>query len=38
MTQRADERSLVESVPTGLYIGGQWREAQGGKRFDVEDP
>jgi succinate-semialdehyde dehydrogenase/glutarate-semialdehyde dehydrogenase len=38
VTQRADERSLVESVPTGLYIGGQWREAQGGKRFDVEDP
>ena len=38
MTQRADERGLVESVPTGLYIGGQWREAEGGKRFDVEDP
>ena len=38
MTQRADERSLVESVSTGLYIGGQWREAEGGKRLEVEDP
>jgi succinate-semialdehyde dehydrogenase/glutarate-semialdehyde dehydrogenase len=38
VTQRADERSLVESVPTGLYIGGEWREAQGGARLDVEDP
>jgi succinate-semialdehyde dehydrogenase / glutarate-semialdehyde dehydrogenase len=38
VTQRADERSLVESVPTGLYIGGQWREAEGGKRLEVEDP
>jgi succinate-semialdehyde dehydrogenase/glutarate-semialdehyde dehydrogenase len=38
VTQRADERSLVESVPTGLYIGGQWREAEGGGRLEVEDP
>jgi succinate-semialdehyde dehydrogenase/glutarate-semialdehyde dehydrogenase len=36
--QRADERSLVEQVPTGLFIGGKWREAEGGKRLDVEDP
>jgi len=32
------ERALIESVPTGLYIGGEWREAEGGKRFGVEDP
>jgi succinate-semialdehyde dehydrogenase/glutarate-semialdehyde dehydrogenase len=38
VTQRADERSLVEQVPTGLLIGGEWREAEGGKRLDVEDP
>ncbi|HET8614378.1 MAG TPA: NAD-dependent succinate-semialdehyde dehydrogenase [Actinomycetales bacterium] len=38
MTQRADERSLVEQVPTGLRIGGEWREAQGGGRLEVEDP
>jgi succinate-semialdehyde dehydrogenase/glutarate-semialdehyde dehydrogenase len=36
--QRADERSLVESIPTGLFIDGKWREAEGGKRLDVEDP
>jgi succinate-semialdehyde dehydrogenase / glutarate-semialdehyde dehydrogenase len=36
--QRADERSLVDSVPTGLYVGGHWREAEGGARLDVEDP
>jgi succinate-semialdehyde dehydrogenase/glutarate-semialdehyde dehydrogenase len=38
VTQRADERSLVESIPTGLFIDGKWREAEGGKRLDVEDP
>jgi succinate-semialdehyde dehydrogenase/glutarate-semialdehyde dehydrogenase len=38
VTQRADERGLVEQVPTALFIGGQWREAEGGKRLDVEDP
>jgi succinate-semialdehyde dehydrogenase/glutarate-semialdehyde dehydrogenase len=38
VTQRADERSLVEQVPTGLLLGGEWREAEGGKRLDVEDP
>jgi succinate-semialdehyde dehydrogenase / glutarate-semialdehyde dehydrogenase len=38
VTQRADERSLVESIPTGLFIDGKWREAEDGKRLDVEDP
>jgi succinate-semialdehyde dehydrogenase/glutarate-semialdehyde dehydrogenase len=38
VTQSADERSLVEQVPTGLYVGGEWREAQDGKRLEVEDP
>jgi succinate-semialdehyde dehydrogenase/glutarate-semialdehyde dehydrogenase len=38
VTERADERSLVEQVPTGLFIGGEWREAEGGKRLEVEDP
>ncbi|KAB7746018.1 aldehyde dehydrogenase family protein [Nostocoides sp. F2B08] len=30
--------SLLESVPTDLYIGGQWRASSGGARFDVHDP
>jgi succinate-semialdehyde dehydrogenase/glutarate-semialdehyde dehydrogenase len=35
-----DEREsrVVEAVPTGLFIGGDWREAQGGKQLEVEDP
>ncbi|HYH72333.1 MAG TPA: aldehyde dehydrogenase family protein, partial [Nocardioides sp.] len=32
------QKSLVDSVPTQLLIGGQWREAAGGERFDVHDP
>ena len=32
------EKSLLDTVPNGLLIGGQWREASGGQRFDVHDP
>ena len=32
------ERKLVDSVPHGLLIGGAWRDAAGGRTFDVEDP
>jgi len=32
------ERAVVASVPTGLFVGGQWREASGGARFPVLDP
>jgi succinate-semialdehyde dehydrogenase/glutarate-semialdehyde dehydrogenase len=32
------ERSAVESVPTQLFIGGEWRDASGGATLDVEDP
>jgi len=28
----------IRSLSTGLYIGGQWREATNGGRFDVIDP
>ncbi|TFC03659.1 NAD-dependent succinate-semialdehyde dehydrogenase [Cryobacterium mannosilyticum] len=34
----ADERALLQSVPTGLFIGGVWREAGDGGTFDVSDP
>jgi succinate-semialdehyde dehydrogenase/glutarate-semialdehyde dehydrogenase len=34
----ADERALLESVPTGLLIGGAWREASDGSTLDVDDP
>ncbi|MBW4041004.1 MAG: NAD-dependent succinate-semialdehyde dehydrogenase [Acidobacteria bacterium] len=33
-----DEAKLLEGLPTGLLIGGRWREATGGARFDVLDP
>src|SRR5690625_1140730 len=29
---------LIGSLPTGLFIGGEWREAQGNRRFGVENP
>ena len=34
----ADERSVLERVPTDLLIGGQWRAASGGGTLAVEDP
>ncbi|KAA0094118.1 NAD-dependent succinate-semialdehyde dehydrogenase [Mycolicibacterium sp. P1-18] len=30
--------SAVASIPTGLLIGGQWRDAHGGRTFEVENP
>jgi succinate-semialdehyde dehydrogenase/glutarate-semialdehyde dehydrogenase len=32
------ERSALENVPTQLFIGGEWRDASGGRTLDVEDP
>ena len=32
------ESAVLGSVPTELYIGGEWRPAQGGGSFAVEDP
>jgi acyl-CoA reductase-like NAD-dependent aldehyde dehydrogenase len=32
------ELNLLDSVPTGLLINGQWRPPTTGKTFDVEDP
>lgn len=34
----SDEARLLSGVPTGLLIGGAWREASSGGRFDVQDP
>src|SRR5436190_20682363 len=34
----ADERRVLAAVPTQLFIGGQWRDASGGRTLDVEDP
>ena len=32
------ELELLDSVPTGLLINGEWRPAASGKTFEVEDP
>lgn len=32
------EATVVGAVPTGLFIGGRWREASGGGTFAVDDP
>ncbi|MGO2932281.1 NAD-dependent succinate-semialdehyde dehydrogenase [Microbacterium sp.] len=34
----SDEKTLLDSIPTGLYIGGEWAPATGGRTFDVHDP
>jgi succinate-semialdehyde dehydrogenase / glutarate-semialdehyde dehydrogenase len=38
MTVSERERSVVEAVRTGLFIGGQWRDAAEGRTLAVEDP
>ncbi len=32
------EQSVIESVPKGLLIGGEWRDADGGGKLAVHDP
>jgi succinate-semialdehyde dehydrogenase/glutarate-semialdehyde dehydrogenase len=32
------EKSIVDGVPRGLFIGGEWRDASGGETLEVEDP
>ncbi|WP_314651499.1 NAD-dependent succinate-semialdehyde dehydrogenase [uncultured Microbacterium sp.] len=38
-TQTASaEQTLLDSIPTGLFIGGEWTDASSGATFDVKDP
>src|SRR4051812_29163558 len=32
------ERETLDKVPTGLFIGGEWRDSSNGGTTDVEDP
>ena len=32
------EKTVVDGVPTQLFIGGEWRDGTGGRTLDVEDP
>jgi succinate-semialdehyde dehydrogenase / glutarate-semialdehyde dehydrogenase len=34
----ADEKRVLEAAPHQLFIGGEWRDATGGKTLDIEDP
>ena len=38
MAATADETKVVSGVKTQLFIGGRWRDAEGGATLDVEDP
>src|SRR3954469_25884074 len=33
-----NERETLDKVPTGLFIGGEWRDSSNGGTTDVEDP
>lgn len=33
-----NEQALLDSIPTGLFIGGEWIEGETGATFDVKDP
>ena len=33
-----NERETLDKVPTGLFIGGEWRDSSDGSTTDVEDP
>ncbi|BDP99774.1 hypothetical protein AKACHI_01110 [Aquiluna sp. KACHI24] len=34
----ADEKRVLDLVPTGVFVGGEWRESSSGKTLDVIDP
>ncbi|RHW22762.1 NAD-dependent succinate-semialdehyde dehydrogenase [Nocardioides immobilis] len=38
MVDSTREREVVRSVPTGLFIGGEWQPAENGATFAVDDP
>ena len=38
MVNSAREQKVVDWVPTELFVGGQWRPAESGGTFPVEDP
>jgi succinate-semialdehyde dehydrogenase/glutarate-semialdehyde dehydrogenase len=38
MAIASNEQAVVDAVPKGLFIGGEWRDAGGGATLSVEDP
>jgi succinate-semialdehyde dehydrogenase/glutarate-semialdehyde dehydrogenase len=37
-TSPRDEQAVVDNAPTGLFIGGEWRDARSGATLPVDDP
>jgi succinate-semialdehyde dehydrogenase/glutarate-semialdehyde dehydrogenase len=35
---RSEQQAVLDAVPTGVLVGGEWRDASGGGRFTVSDP
>jgi succinate-semialdehyde dehydrogenase/glutarate-semialdehyde dehydrogenase len=35
---RSDQQAVLDRVPTGVLVGGEWRDAAAGGRFPVSDP
>lgn len=38
MTTETQEKTVLDAVPKGLFIGGEWRDAGAGGTLGVEDP
>ena len=38
MSAATQERTVVDKVPTQLFIGGEWRDSSSGDTLEVEDP
>jgi succinate-semialdehyde dehydrogenase/glutarate-semialdehyde dehydrogenase len=38
MSIATQEQQVIDAVPQGLFIGGEWRDASGGRKLSVEDP
>ena len=38
MTTETQEKTILDAVPKGLFIGGEWRDAGAGNTLPVEDP
>jgi len=38
MTLASNEQELLARIPGGLFIGGEWTDAEEGRTFDVRDP
>jgi succinate-semialdehyde dehydrogenase/glutarate-semialdehyde dehydrogenase len=37
-TTAPDEQRVLDATPTQVFVGGEWRDASGGRSFRVEDP